>query len=437
MQVAVSKAFAAQAETAVVADPSNDQILLGGSGTFELGLVRVYSSIDGGATWASTVLRAPGRSDSCAFGDPVVGIGLDGSQYYGFLYGSCGVFFENQRRLPNISLALARRASSSAPWTIRTIAPHRSPRFDDKPALAIDTGRTSPTRGRIYAAWSLFDGAQDRIVITHSNDGGGTWSPPGRVNDKNDVVTFAGLAVGPTGTVYITWVSNGDVQLDHSADGTHFGTDLELDKAIGIPTTVRQCGFPLGSTALPAQPRRCVTPAPLVSVDNSGGPRAGTVYVTYGAAGEGGKEQDVFVAAFDPALRQLLGMPVGPRRQVNPPDGPIASDQFLPASAVDQSTGDLWVCFYDTTGDRHRIKTWYSCTASADGGMTWARPVRAASASSNETVRRATAFEYGDYQGLAVANGVAHPFWTDSRDLATRGEEIYTTVLTRADLQLP
>jgi len=32
-----------------------------------------------------------------------------------------------------------------------------------------------------------------------------------------------------------------------------------------------------------------------------------------------------------------------------------------------------------------------------------------------------------------VANGVAHPIWTDSRDLEALGEEIYTTRLTLAD----
>ena len=34
---------------------------------------------------------------------------------------------------------------------------------------------------------------------------------------------------------------------------------------------------------------------------------------------------------------------------------------------------------------------------------------------------------YGDHEAVVAADGVAHPFWTDSRDLATRGEEIYTT----------
>ena len=113
----------------------------------------------------------------------------------------------------------------------------------------------------------------------------------------------------------------------------------------------------------------------------------------------------------------------------------------MPASAVDRSTGKLWVCFYDSAGDRRRERVFYSCTASADGGKTWPRPVRVASSPSKEAAREAFSilfeFEFGDFQGLAVANGIAHPMWTDTRDADILGEEIYTTVLTDAELQTP
>ena len=62
----------------------------------------------------------------------------------------------------------------------------------------------------------------------------------------------------------------------------------------------------------------------------------------------------------------------------------------------------------------------------------------AASAPSDETQPGADVHEFGDYEGLAVASGVAHPIWTDGRDLGRLGEEIYTTSLTEADfLPLP
>lgn len=53
-----------------------------------------------------------------------------------------------------------------------------------------------------------------------------------------------------------------------------------------------------------------------------------------------------------------------------------------------------------------------------------------ASVRSNESRPPADPFQYGDYEGLAVgSDGLAHPIWTDARDLATLSEEIYTTTL--------
>ena len=76
----------------------------------------------------------------------------------------------------------------------------------------------------------------------------------------------------------------------------------------------------------------------------------------------------------------------------------------------------------------------YACTVSRNGGRTWAPRVRAASVASDETQPGADLRQYGDYEGLAVANGVAHPIWTDSRDLRTFAEEIYTTRLAEASM---
>src|SRR5581483_1005643 len=70
--------------------------------------------------------------------------------------------------------------------------------------------------------------------------------------------------------------------------------------------------------------------------------------------------------------------------RVSPPEGRRGADQFWPASGVDERSGRLWLCFYDTRGDPRRVRSWYSCTASRDGGRTWPRPVRVASVASDE-----------------------------------------------------
>ena len=182
---------------------------------------------------------------------------------------------------------------------------------------------------------------------------------------------------------------------------------------------------------IPASLRVCLHPNPIVSVDRSHGPYAGRVYVSY-AQTDGAGDEGVVVQALDASLR--------PVREDAPPVAPaprsVRPDQFWPASAVDPSSGAVWVCFY-ATADRARRTASYACSVSRDGGARWAPRVKAASVASDETQAGADLRQYGDYEGLAVANGVAHPIWTDSRDLRTLGEEIYTTRLAEADVPAP
>jgi len=102
------------------------------------------------------------------------------------------------------------------------------------------------------------------------------------------------------------------------------------------------------------------------------------------------------------------------------------SDQFWPASAFDPATGLLWVCYYDTRWDDTRRTASYACAATPNGRR-WIGPKRVASVASDESRPPAARFEFGDYEGLAVARGLAHPIWTDSRELPRQLEEIFTT----------
>ncbi len=458
-QVDVSHAKGLQAEVAIAIDPENDQVLLAGSNSLGDGsrsFSRVYSSVDGGATWRSSPGPPPVRSHGsarCSFGDPTVAIGRGGRQYYGFLTAPCrlqdrapsgGGRGERGRvglglDAPRVSFEVSVRAGPFGAWTTAAVFPARSFRFDDKPALAVDVSAASPHVDRVYAAWSktVLRGHAGRpkteIALTSSDDGGAIWSKPtvASAGPRDEPPVFATVALDRAGTIYLAWTDNRQqVWLDRSADGGRtFGRDLLVDSARGLAG--RSCDT--AGVSVPAQRRRCITPVPTITVDDREGSPL-RVYVTYSAAGSDGHEQDVFVAAFDAALAPLLGARAGVRHRVNPQDAGFASDQFMPISAVDRASGRLWLCYYDSNVDRRGERTVFTCTASADGGATWAVPVRAASTASNMTVAAASFFQYGDYQGLAVANGVAHPIWTDSRDLATLQEEVYTTVLTEAEL---
>jgi hypothetical protein len=310
------------------------------------------------------------------------------------------------------------------------VAPLRGARFDDKPAITVDRSPASPYSNRVYAAWTrVGHNGGFSVLVSSSDDGGKTWSAPARANHTGEQLSYVTLATSRRGMLYVAWhdISAFHVNVAMSTDGGKtFGGEHQV-VAFAI-VTIPACA---AGIVIPAQKLTCVQPNPILSVDTSGGRYSGRVYVTYTLTDFQG-DKGIAVTVFDSRLHPLAGYAARKKALlIAPAPASLNADQFWPASAVDPSDGTLWACFYDTRGDRKRTHAFYSCAYSTDGGLSWAKPVHAAWVASDETQSGADSREYGDYEGLAVANGVAHPIWTDSRNLATQGEEIYTTTVSR------
>jgi hypothetical protein len=425
--VDVSNLRGAQSETAITIDPSDEQTLLAGSNSLSEGTMRAYGSSDGGTTWQTTsVFPAPRRlQDTCA-ADPGVGIDGTGRQYFSFVRSTpC----QTGRPL----VYVASRPSSGAGWGPSVlVAPLRGARFDDKPSITVDRSPASRYANRVYVAWTrVGHNGSFSILVSSSDDGGKSWSTPTRANRSGEQLSYVTLATSRRGVLYVAWhdISAFQVNIAISSDGGKtFGGEHQVAAFAIVPIPACAAGI-----VIPAQKLTCVQPNPILSVDTSPGRYAGRVYVTYTLIDFQG-DKGIAVTVLDSRLHPLAGYPVGRKALlIAPTPASVNADQFWPASAVDPSDGTVWACFYDTRGDPNRTRAFFSCTFSTDGGVTWATPVRAASVASDETRPPADRREYGDYEGLAVANGVAHPIWTDSRNLATRAEEIYTTTLTTSD----
>jgi hypothetical protein len=425
--VDVSNLPGPQAETAIAADPLHDQTLLAGSNSLSEGTMRAYGSTDGGATWqTTTVFPAPKQADESCAADPGVGIDRSGRQYFSFVRSTpC--------QIGHPRLFVASRAGPDAPWGAPVLASTlHGARFDDKPALTIDRSAVSRYRNRVYVAWTrVAHNGSFSILVSSSDDGGKTWSAPAKANRTGEQLSYVTLATSRKGALYVAWhdISAFHVNVTMSTDGGKtFGGEHQA-AAFAI-VTIPSCA---AGIVIPAQKLTCVQPNPILSVDTSTGRYAGRVYVTYTLTDFQG-DKGIAVTVFDARLRPLAGYPVGNKPLlVAPVPRALNADQFWPASAVDPSSGTVWACFYDTRGDPKRTKAFFSCTFSRDGGRRWVTPFHAASVATDETQPGADPREFGDYEGLAVANGKAHPIWTDSRDLASRAEEIYTTTLTTAD----
>lgn len=427
----ISRSPGIQSEVVVAVSVRSGQVLLAGSNDVGKRRMRVYSSKDGGRLWSSYALPAP--YGVCATSDPAVAIDSQGRQYFAFLGLRC---IGGHAR--SGSVFVSRRDNAHGAWSvIPTPATHRGrlTLLDDRPSLTVDAGSASPHRGRLYLAWTRFslapagrlvdpdqgdtDAVRVAALVSHSDDGGRHWSSPVTLTDVGAPLEVR-LAVGRKSDVYAVWRDSrtNSIYISHSTTGDVFSRPSFVAASVVQPE--HSChGF---RSRIAAQPRRCVSPNPVISVDDSDGPRAGDVYVTYGSTSLN-KSQDVYVSAYDDMLHPLLG--VRTPQQVDPPEAIRGPDQFLPSSAVDPSNGRLWVCYYQSTGLARRSAI-YTCTASDDGGRNWYRPIRAARRSSTETSPHAnTANGFGDYEGVAAAGGHAYAVWTDGRMDTTAREEIF------------
>jgi hypothetical protein len=406
----VSREVGIQTEVAVAVDRSRPKVLFAASNESLEPEIRVYSSTSGGRAW--TVAAGPAFDpNTCAWGDPSVAVGPDGQQYVAFT--------EKSICAPGTDLTpylvVGSRTGPQGRWTIRRVArPATKFGFDDKPAISV--GRD----GRAYVAWSrLLRGVYQTTVVSSSADRGRTWSKPEVVSPRLVQSQLVTVAAGARGLVYLAGVDAHGIWVGRSADG---GRSFSVRTAVApLPGSQAATCIVFGKFVLAQQAVRCLGPNPTISLGR------GRVYVTYGVNGAD-LTQDVAVAVFDPSLRPVWHGPIGPVKK--------KADQFWPASSVDVSTGKLWACYYDTTGDSDRKHAWFVCTSSRDGRR-WAKPVRAAAPSQNpgvlwEDARIAGYGDsggYGGYVAVAAAAGVVHPLWIDTRDVGGNQEEVFGSTL--------
>ncbi len=411
----LSRAPAAQTEVAVAVAPDDPRRFFAASNDSVLPQIRLYDSRDGGRTWTSRL--GPSLTPfTCAWGDPAVALAPAGRQYVAFIEKSIC------RRGIGLTpyLVVASRPSPNAAWIVRRVAPPAiRDGFDDKPAITVDG------TGRVYVVWSrLLGPTYETTVLSSSGDGGRTWSTPHVVDRKLSYPQWVSAAAAG-GKLYLAGVdARFGVWLARSANG---GRHFTVRQAAPLALNNAANCLRNGKYVFAQQAISCLGPNPTVTVGR------GRTYVTYASLSPN-QTWDVGIAVFDAKLQPLWRGRIGPS-ETKP------ADQFWPTSAVDAQTGELWACFYDTTGDSERKQAWFLCSRSRDGRH-WAQPVRVARQPENAFVLWADAIRagfgddiaYGGYPGLAAAGGVAHPMWIDARDRSHLDQEIFTARVTSASL---
>ena len=440
----------AQNEPTVAVDPNDPDVVVAGANDYcaaiENGDVWTgyYRSTDGGDSWRDSLvpgypvdtsaagLASPVHGSCGAAGDPSQAFDNDGRLFYAFI---CF----NRAKPINGGVFVSRYLGDGAAYDRTVLVKKGTPSgqflaglFQDKINLTVDRSGGS-TDGNVYVAWSQYNGfaPNNALLFSRSTDHGASFSRPVRVTPVSAGASFADLAVGPDGAVYLTFITYPtrarpftSIWLSRSTNaGRSFGPP-SLVSRIDIFDSSQFSGNGAGDCG--DAPLDCptgltysrFTSNSAVAADATG------VHVVWAARQANGQSK-VFVRSspdgvgFPDAATTLDRVATG--HQWTPDiasDGGTISVVFYdsrddPAYSPDLPPGDT------ASGSNSGDVVNAFLARSTNGGATWSES-KLTTAGSNfnwETHGSRLIGFWGDYIYVSAVQGAVQTVWTDSRDL--------------------
>jgi hypothetical protein len=366
----------------------------------------LHVSQDHGAHWNTSPLPIPRGEEPKCFG-PDLAFAADGTLYISY------VTLQGTTNEPH------------AVWLVRSTDGGRTlsaPRRVAGPLGFQVRVATDPTRPkRVYVTWLapdmvglyLFSGADNRIVVASSGDGGRSFGRPVRVSPRNrQRVLSPSAVVAPDGALYVLYLDLGGDRLDYegghgSAGGAPYRGRfaLVLGRSTDGGTTWQESL--VDDRVVPT--RRFIAflpPSPSLAVD----PGSGRIYVAF----EDGRHMpsDVYVWS----LGKDAGTWSGPA-QVNDTTTGDRSWQYLPKIAV-APDGRLDVVYYDRRKDPSGLQNHVSAQSSSDAGETFTPHATLTDRSFDSRIGAGSERnlpDLGSRLGLVSEGSALLAAWTDTR----------------------
>ncbi len=268
--------------------------------------------------------------------------------------------------------------------------------FEDKPYIVADTTQ-SKYAGNLYVGWTRWTLDDSEILFSRSTDGGATWSKPieidkhrGLPRDDNGALEGFDGVVAPDGTLYVVWNDGNDMMLAISHDGGQsFDNPRKIVETAPIMFKVQDVARANGFPQIALAPKAG---------------KHGRLYVTWSDYRNG--DVDVFCATSDDDGRSW-----SPAVRVNDDAKHDGADQYFQWLAVDPTTSDAYVLFYDRRNSKNNEQQTVTLARSTDGGRSFKNY-----AWTMEPFRAYEAF-MGDYTGLAALNNRVYGVWTEKPPL--------------------
>jgi len=375
----------------------------------------VYTSLDGGETWKSTLM--PGYpQDTSAVGlasplhgtytvatDPTIRAGTHGLFYYSGLAfnrgsnGASAVFvatFQDQNNKGNGNAALLTTDNTGthgnpfAYVNASLVNTANTRQFLDKPWIAVDIPRPGKTAtckingqsfqsGYVYVFYTVFTNSgttkqHSSIMEVRSTNCGATWSLPQKLNDDTRQNQGVSAVIDPrTGAVFATWRAIAyrgmpdSLQYAWSPDGWFWGNGISDGLVYQFPTETATAGaFDQNSNGNTFR----TIDIPTVAIDNSS--RAWVAF-TQRVAGPGGTSGSRIVVTTQP-------LPMGPWTKPYIADSTTWANnaatlnafQFMPA--LEFAYGQLMLAWFDSRRDN--LQSVLTCPSSPCTSLSQLQP---------------------------------------------------------------
>ena len=401
-----------QSETSIAINPASTDNVIAGSNEIQRLPMRAMYSTDGGTTFTGVDLPLPPPRTNNGFdfgSDPGIAFDSNGNAYYSYIV----VFFSTGGAINGTEMAVAHSSDGGATWTATFFNPQTgNSQFNDKPMITVDTG--SAHHNRVYVAWDNATGNSssnkngNNVLLSHSDDGGVTFSTPVSVSGPFTGRT-GGIGADPyvtaNGTVHVAWqdYAHGTIADAASTDGGQTFSPPHVIAAVNAFAVQR------GRAGLARRARLSIVRLL----------RDGALLLVHQRQRRGDQR---LCGEVDRRRRQLGVDPgAGRRRPVQPMAGRRSLERLRERGLL-----------------RHRHArrgpTLYTLARSTDGGSTYSAAA-VANAPTDESCCSPSVDlgnQYGDYEGIAAYGGMVRPVWTDRRqaviDLGLR-EEVFTATL--------
>ncbi len=281
----------------------------------------------------------------------------------------------------------------------------------DQPSIAAGWGGPYAA-GSVWVSWNLSGTMRAAGAPVHGLGSVGAFG----VTQTASAGSFGGTAVGPNGQVTLTY-QNPYTGIGPSTVIAITDPDGLGPAGFGAPVSVS--GTNVGGFApIPAQPSRTIDSEANVVYDYYGvdpnapadtypsSPYVGRLYLVYtDRPSTASADTDIYVR-----ISNNNGATWSNRVLLN--DDFSGRSQFLPAIAVDHTTGWVGVTWYDARRHAGNTQAEIWGTVSVDGGLTWEPNVQIGAGLNCGTC--AGGFNFGDYDTMDFAHGAFYRIWADN-----------------------